>query len=163
MGKSWAGQRNLEFGMPQRVESVEWVNENRGSGWLRNEKVPDEVTEIEIWDALEEGKHWAGQRNLEFGMSQRIESAERVNENRGSGWLRNGKELSRSTKSRIWDVSESRKCGASHLKSSFRVTKEWERAWRGNRNCGLGYPGRGKTLSRSTKSRIWDTPESRKC
>ena len=90
-GKHWAGQRNLELGMPQRVESAERVIWNRVLGWLRNGKEPDEVTEIAVWDTLEEGKHWAGQRNLEFGMSQRVESAEQVNKNRGSGWLRNEK------------------------------------------------------------------------
>ena len=45
----------------------------------------------------------------------------------------------------------------------FGVTKEWERAEQVNEISNLGCPRRGKTLSRSTKSRIWDAPESRKC
>ena len=40
--------------------------------------MPDEVTEIAVWDTPVRRKCGAGQRNLEFGMPQRVESAEQV-------------------------------------------------------------------------------------
>ena len=100
----------MGFGVTKEWERAEQVNENRGLGWLGNGKEPDEVTEIEIWDTPEEGKHWAGQRNLEFGMPQREESVEQVNKNRDLGWLRNGKMPDEVTEIAVWGDSGMRKC-----------------------------------------------------
>ena len=60
-----------------------------------------ESTKFRIWDASESRKCRASQQNLEFGMSQRVESAERVNEILNLGWPGQKKVLSESTKIEI--------------------------------------------------------------